>query len=378
MDLELDADQQALRDHARSFLADACPPSLVREVFEGRVFEGRFFEGRGPVDGGGLWSKMVELGWPALAADVVHGGLGQGFVAEAVLASELGRVVAPSPYLATVTQFAPALVAAGADSLLARVSAGSLTGALALGTDDAWARADGDGWVLDGVKTHVLDGATAEEIAVVARLDGSGRGEGLGAFLVPRGAVAVEPLTVIDPTMPLATVRLDGVEVDGARVLLDPRDPASFDALEQVRRHATVAMALSGVATCRAIFEATVAYAKQRHQFGRPIGSFQAIKHRLADLYLAVERADALAWYAAVCLAEEDPRLPVAAAMAKAALGDCQRLATRDGLQLHGGIGFTWEHDLHFLLKRATTTAFLFGGAEQHRAELARHLGLVA
>lgn len=373
MDLELDADQRELAELGRAFLAEACPPSLVRAVFEG---------GDAP---GELWAAMVDLGWPALAAAEDHGGLGQGFIAEAVLAAELGRAVAPVPYLATITQFAPLLVAAGADELLRRVTAGACTGALALaeaaghrpGDVATTAQPTSQGWLLDGVKTHVLDGATAEEVVVVARVAGSRGPVGVGAFLVPGDELAVEPIATIDPTMALATVRLADVEIDGARMLLDPRQATSFAAIEGVRHHATVALTVSGVSTCRAIFEETVHYAKTRHQFGRPIGSFQAVKHRLADLYLAVERADALAWYASLCVAEADARLPVAAAMAKAALGDCRRLATRDGLQLHGGIGFTWEHDLHFLLKRAVTTAWLLGDAASHRGELAGHLGLV-
>jgi len=228
------------------------------------------------------------------------------------------------------------------------------------------------------VKTHVLDGGTAEMLAVVARLPDTSGNDGVGAFLVPRTAVTVEELTTIDPTLPLASVHLEAVEVGGTAVLLDPHDPGATAAVERARQHATVALTLSGVATCRAIFETTLEYAKHRHQFGRPIGSFQALKHRLADVYLAVERADALAWYAALTIAEDDPQRPVAVAMAKAALGDCQRLATRDGLQLHGAIGFTWEHDLHFLLKRATTAAFLLGNAENHRVDLAGLLGLAA
>src|SRR3712207_6733984 len=135
-------------------------------------------------------------------------------------------------------------------------------------------------------------------------------------------------------------------------------------------------MALSTVATCRAIFETTVQYAKDREQFGRPIGSFQALKHRLADMYIALERASALAWFAALTIAEDDDRRRLAVSMAKAAAGDCQRLLVQDGLQLHGGIGFTWEHDLHFLLKRAKAASVLFGTDAHHRARAASLLGL--
>jgi alkylation response protein AidB-like acyl-CoA dehydrogenase len=141
---------------------------------------------------------------------------------------------------------------------------------------------------------------------------------------------------------------------------------------------ATAALAVSTVATCRAIFESTLQYAKDRHQFGRPIGSFQAVKHRLADCYLAVERAAALATVATVAIAEDDRRRPLAISMAKAAAGDCQRLLARDGLQLHGGIGFTWEHDLHLLLKRAVTGELLFGTSAWHRARVGALLGLEA
>jgi alkylation response protein AidB-like acyl-CoA dehydrogenase len=245
---------------------------------------------------------------------------------------------------------------------------------------DATATRGPDGWTLAGTKSHVLDGATAHELAVVARAP-----DGIGVFLVPGsaagdGAVWAEPLAVMDPTLPLATVVLDGVAVGDDRVLVAPgstvdgRTPE--EAIEGAVQEATAMLALSTVATCRAIFEATVAYAKDREQFGRPIGSFQAVKHRLADCYLAVERAHALAWFAVATVAEDDPRRAVATSMAKAAAGDCQRLLTRDGLQLHGGIGFTWEHDLHLLLKRALTGELLLGTSAQHRARLAVLLGL--
>jgi alkylation response protein AidB-like acyl-CoA dehydrogenase len=182
----------------------------------------------------------------------------------------------------------------------------------------------------------------------------------------------------MDPTLPLATVTFDAVQVAGERVLVAPGDPSAALVVERALQEATTAMALATVASCRAIFETTLQYAKDRKQFGRPIGSFQALKHRLADCFLAVERATALAYFAALTIAEDDDRRAVATAMAKAAAGDCQRLLTRDGLQLHGGIGFTWEHDIHFLLKRAKTGDLLFGTAAAQRAHLASLLGLEA
>jgi alkylation response protein AidB-like acyl-CoA dehydrogenase len=374
MDFEFTEDQLELRATARSVLESACPPALVRAVHEGTQ------------DGAALWSTLVGLDWPALGIDEEHGGLGLGFLEVGILVEELGRAVAPSPFLATLTGLVPMIRESGSSTLLADVAAGTCTGTLALAEGGAWrleavrttARAVGDGWVLQGEKSHVLDGATADELAVVARIEGSSGREGLGAFLVPRAGVRTRPTEVIDPSMPIASVVLDAVEVPAERVLLEPGGPGAATAITRALEEATAAMALSATATCRAIFEMTLQYAKDREQFGRPIGSFQALKHRLADLFLAVERAVSLAYFAALTIAEDDDRRAMATAMAKAAAGECQRLVVRDGLQLHGGVGFTWEHDLHLLLKRAKSGDLLFGSAASHRAHLAQLLGLVA
>jgi alkylation response protein AidB-like acyl-CoA dehydrogenase len=141
---------------------------------------------------------------------------------------------------------------------------------------------------------------------------------------------------------------------------------------------ATAALAMSMTGTCRVIFETTLQYTKDREQFGRPIGSFQAIKHRLVNMLIALERASSLAYFAALTIAEDDPRRSIAVSMAKAAAGDCQRLLVQDGLQLHGGVGYMWEQDLHFYLKRAKSADLLFGSAAAHKASVARTLGIVA
>ena len=395
MDLELDEDQQVLAEGARAVLADACPPALVRAVVEDAA--------DAPARRSELWATLVALDWPGLGLPEAVGGLGLGFVEVAILVEELGRVVAPTPLLATSTQLAPLLLevealggpdgrapAGGsvAAEVLAGIAAGTVTGSMAVAEAGRWDLAEvacraeptaGGGWRLTGSTSHVLDGTTATELAVVAR-----GADGLGAFLVPgpggapAAGLAAEPLAVMDPTMPLATVVLDGVDVPAERVLVAPGDPRSDEVVGRALEAATVALALSTVATCRSIFDDTLAYAKEREQFGRPIGSFQAIKHRLADAYLAVERAHALAWYAVLCVAEDDDRRAVATSMAKSVAGDCQRLLTRDGLQLHGGIGFTWEHDLHLWLKRAATGELLAGTSLHHRARLAALLGLEA
>jgi alkylation response protein AidB-like acyl-CoA dehydrogenase len=167
------------------------------------------------------------------------------------------------------------------------------------------------------------------------------------------------------------------VEVADDSVLIAPGDPRGDTAVKRAVEQATAALALSITGTCRAIFETTLQYVKDREQFGRPIGSFQAVKHRLVDMFVSLERASSLAYFAALTIAEDDQRRSLAVSMAKAAAGECQRLVVQEGLQLHGGVGFMWEQDLHFFLKRAKAADFLFGSGQSHRASVARTLGLV-
>jgi alkylation response protein AidB-like acyl-CoA dehydrogenase len=309
--------------------------------------------------------------------------VGYGYLELAIVAEQMGAHATPGPFLATASQFAPAVRELGDDAArdrwLPRVAAGEITGSLALAEGGQWrldavaatATPDGDGWRLEGRKDAVLNGATVDEVVVVV-----GGPDGLGAFVVARADLVVEARHTVDPCLPIADLVLDGVTVEADRVLAAPGtlDP---EAVLRVVDEATVALAVTTAAACRTIFEWTVAYAKEREQYGRPIGSFQALKHRMVNMYMAVERASSLCWYAALTIAEDDPRRREAAALAKAAVGECQTLLVTDGLQLHGGIGFTWEHDLHFFLKRAKAGDGLFGNAPFHRAELARMIGLL-
>jgi alkylation response protein AidB-like acyl-CoA dehydrogenase len=372
VDLELSDDEAALAQGAAEVLAGVSTPQVVRAVFEGKD------------DGAAVWDQLVALDWPALAIAEEHGGLGMGFVELAVVAEQIGRFTAPGPFLATTTQYVPMVREVGDDAARARwlppVASGAATGSLALAEGGRWdldgvaaqAVPDGDGWRLSGQKDAVLHGATVDELVVVAR----GSDGGLGAFVVARSDVQITARDVIDPTMPLADVDLDGVVVPGDRVLAPPGSGCE-DALRRAIDEATVAMAIATIGTCRRIFDLTLDYAKEREQYDRPIGSFQALKHRLADMYLAVERATSLGWYAALTIAEDDPRRREAASLAKVAAGDCEELLVGEGLQLHGGIGMTWEHDLHFFLKRAKAGAALFGTGAHHRAVLATMLELV-
>ena len=373
MDFEFTDDQLHLRDNVRSVLVGACPPSLVRSIYDDTA------------TGEGLWKQMVDLYWPALAIAEEDGGLGLGFIEVGILAEEIGRAVAPGPLLASVGQFVPMVREAGSAAqrhrFLGAVADGSVVGTVAQAEGPDWEpaavrasarRAEG-GWVVAGVKRFVSDAAVADEIAVVAR-----GGDGLGVFVVPAATVTITPTPLLDRTLQLADVTLADVHVPDDRVLVEPGDDRAATAIRRAMDEATVTTALATVGTCRAIFEMTLQYAKDRIQYGRPIGSFQALKHRFADLFLEVERATSLAYFAAMTIAEDDDRRPVAVAMAKAAAGDCERLAAQEGLQLHGGIGYTWEHDLHFFLKRAKAGGALWGSAAHHRSRIAAMLGLTS
>jgi alkylation response protein AidB-like acyl-CoA dehydrogenase len=376
MQLEFTSEQEDLRDSVHLVLERECPMTVVRAVVETGV----------PPDA--LWKHMVELGWTALTVPASAGGLGLGAVELAVVVEELGRVVAPGPFLATATQFTAAVREAGDDTqqqrFLGPIVEGTGTGALAItepgvAADPIAVRAqatrDRGAWTLSGTKTFVLDGDTADEIVVIAREPGTTGEDGVVALVTPRDALSVTPRRPLDPTRSLVDLGLDGARVPDDRRLGDP-GPRTVMALRRAIEEATAMLAVEIVGASQAILDVTLDYAKHREQFGVPIGSFQAIKHKFADMLIALERARATAYFAALCVAEDDPRRAIAVATAKAAAGDCQRRFGKEGIQILGGIGYTWEHDMHLYVRRVKTDAQLLGTAAEHRARIAKLLGL--
>jgi len=360
VELEFTDEQQELRASVRNFLEQECPIALVRSVVE---------MGAAADD---LWAQMVALGWPALTVPEEHGGLGFGFVELAVVTEELGRAVAPGPFLATVTQFVPAVRHGGTPEQQARflgpVAASGATGTLAVG-GNLTARPVEGGWALAGTVRRVLEAERADEVALAARLD-----DGWGLFVVPGSAVRATPEASLDQSRRLATVELDEVIVDDERALGVPG--GAENALDRAVEEAIAALAIEMVGTCQSIFDVALDHVRNRQQFGVPIGSFQAIKHKFADMLVALERARATAYFAAATVAEDDERRPLAIAMAKAAAGEAQRLIAQEGIQVMGGIGFTWEHDMQLYVKRAKSGDALLGTAAHHRARVARLAGL--
>jgi alkylation response protein AidB-like acyl-CoA dehydrogenase len=216
----------------------------------------------------------------------------------------------------------------------------------------------------------VLGAELADELVVVARVEPPDERGDIAAFVVPTSAADVTLVSALDPTRGLATVDLHDVTVDADRRLGEPGIDCSA-ALSRALDEALTALALECVGTCQTIFDVTLEYSKQREQFGVPIGSFQAIKHKLADMLVALERARATGYFAALAIAEDDDRRRAAAATAKIAASQCQRLLAKEGIQIHGGIGYTWEHDMHLFVRRVKTDGQLLGTEAEHRARLA-------
>src|ERR1700755_1364268 len=322
--LEFDADQRLWQDTVRDAVGKQCPPTLVREVAENGV------------DPAPLWQTYVDAGWTELT-DPEHA------VEQAIVLEELGRATDPTPYLATVTQFAPL-----AGDRFDPQQAGT---AIYAGVT---ARRDADGWVLDGTARHILDGDRAERLAVVTAA---------GVFIANAGDVVVRRSPVFDPVLHIAEVSFSGVRVpDSDRVPVDS---------EKAHHVALAGMGITTVGPCQRILDLTLEHVKQRQQFGVAIGSFQAVQHKAVDMHVATERARALSYFAALTISADDPRRRLAAAMAKASAGEWQAGAFRHGLQLFGAMGFTWENDLQFALKRAKAGELLLGGAAEHRAMIA-------
>ena len=348
MDFDLSVDQAALQGEARRFLDGHSGPAQVRaHLADAAPFDAR------------LWTAMAEQGWPGVAVAEARGGLGLGWVEAAVLLEEVGRHTAPVPY-------APQLLAldvlADGDThpgLVASLIDGSVTAAVAWSGRDAAVACDGDGTqvTLTG-RLGPVEGAAVADVAVVVVPD--------GVFLVDltaTGRPAPEP--AMDVTRSLSWLDLDGtpaVRLGGAEA------SARLGALGAL---ATSAELLGGAGR---VLELATDYAKDRVQFGAPIGSFQAVKHRCADMLVDVEGMRSATWYAAWAASVGEPGWEMAASTAKVWCADASKRVMASGLQVHGGIGFTWEHDLHLFIKRAQFEQIDFGDATFHRGTLASGL----
>jgi alkylation response protein AidB-like acyl-CoA dehydrogenase len=361
MYFDLTDEQQAIRSTARDFLAARYKSERIRALAEGGV-------GFEQSD----WEEMAELGWPGLALPEECGGQGLGIVDLAVLFEELGYALAPSPLLSN-TVAGLALAANGTEEQKERwlrpLATGEARGTVALfdagtsasiGSFEMEAIADGDRILLGGKKVLVMDAGSAD-FFLVATADGR-------RHLVEAGAdgVRAELEPSIDPTRRLYTLHLDGVQIGSEATLNGGQE----DYLPVLWR-ACVAIAAESTGVAQRTMEMAVEYAKDRQQFGRPIGAYQAVSHRCAQMLLETENARSAVYGAAWAADAEPDSLPLAASMAKAYASDAGWRVPDASIQVHGGIGFTWEHDLHFFLKRGKANAATFGTASWHRDRVA-------
>ncbi len=379
MNFGFNDEQELLRSTARKFFDNECPSTTVRALMEDS-------SGMTPE----LWKKLAEQGWLGLIAPEEHGGMALGIVDLVVLLEEMGRAVVPGPFFSTVLLGGLALLEAGSDAQkktwLPKICSGEARATLAWMEPSAemgaagitlQAAAKGSGFTLSGTKLFVHDAHTADVIVVAARTaSGQNPEEGISLFLVPTGTpgLTVTLLPTMDQTRKLCEVTLTNVSLAGDAIMGAPG--AGWKPLARVIDRATVGLCAEMCGGAQKVLDMTVEYAKIRQAFGRPIGSYQGVKHRAADMLVDVENSKSITYYAAWAMDEDVPEGPLAVSMAKAYVSDAYRRVSGAGIQLHGGIGFTWEHDLHLYFKRAKGSEFTFGDATWHRERVAQLVNL--
>jgi alkylation response protein AidB-like acyl-CoA dehydrogenase len=376
MDFAFSEEQEMLRRSTRDFLTKECGPKVVRKLMEGA-------DAYDPT----LWKKMASLGWTALGIPEQYGGAGS-FLDLIVVLEECGRALLPGPFFATMGLAVPALIEAGTDAqkkeALSAIAEGRARATVAFtepsGRWDAGgvtlaAKPVGGGWRLDGVKLFVPDAAGADYTVVAARTRGEGE-EGISLFLVkgrPKG-MSVSELKTLDMTRRWDEIRFDGVEL-GADALMGAQHQG-WVPLKRALEWGTAALCAEMIGGAQKVLESSTEYAKTRHQFGKPIGIYQAVSHKLADMLVLSESGRSATYYAAWAVEADAPDRSLASSMAKAYVSDAYRKVAGDGIQVHGGIGFTWEHDMHLYFKRAKASEVTLGDATYHRELVAQALDL--
>lgn len=369
MDFELNETQKLFKSSARELFAQECPAEAVRAMIE-----------KGEPYSEALWQKLVEQGWTGLIFDEADGGMGLSFVEMAVALEEMGRALVPGAFLSSVPLAGSLIAKAGNEAqhqrYLKAICEGEAKATVALlEASGDWnveavqlpAVQTASGLTLNGTKLFVADAGAADYLVTVAR---SGPEVVLAVVASNAPGLTIKLMPSIDATRHLYEVTYTDVEVAAADVLA--RGEAARAALEQALDVATVALAAEMVGGMQWVLDATVEYAKTRKQFGKPIGQFQAIQHHCANILLLTESARSAVYYAAWQLGNDAKQAAVAVSVAKAYASDAYREVGNLGIQVHGGIGFTWDEPMHFYYKRAKASELMFGDATHHRERIAR------
>jgi alkylation response protein AidB-like acyl-CoA dehydrogenase len=372
-------EQEELRSQAHGFLGEFSAPEQVRKAMESEM-------GYDPE----LWGRIsTELGWPSVVIPEEYGGLGLSYVELIALMEEMGAALLCAPFLSSVCLAGNALILGGTEEQkqehLPCIAEGTTIGTLAYmepnGRPDATgiemlARRDGSDFLLTGTKTFVLDGHNAGLLVVAARAADSSGEEGISLFALPSDCQGLERrlLPTMDQTRKQAELSFQGVRVPASALMGEEGE--GWKTLSGTLDLAAVALAAEQVGGAHRCLDMSVEYAKERVQFGRPIGSFQAIKHKCANMMVEVESARSASYYAGWAAAQGAEDLPVAAALAKAFCSDTYFRCAAESVQIHGGVGFTWEYEVHLYFKRAKSTEILFGSPAYHRERVAQRIGL--
>jgi len=381
MNFAFTEEQQELREAARAFLGDQSGSEQVRHAM---ALESGFDPS--------MWKQIgSELGWASVAVPEEYGGIGLGHVELVALMELMGEHLLCAPFFSTVCLAGNALCVGGSEAQkqewLPRIAEGQIVATLAhaergSGSDPfdfgCVVTEEGDELVLRGEKRFVVDGATADLVIVTARREGSQGSDGIELVLVPGDAAGLErlPLPTMDATRRQAALVLDAVRVPAAARFGEAGSGATT--LARTLDLATIALAAEQVGGAQRCLDLSVAYAKEREQFGRPIGSFQAIKHKCADMMVQVESARSAAYYAGCVAAGDASGLSRAASLAKAYCSEAYFACAGEAIQIHGGVGFTWEYDPHLYFKRAQASEQMLGTPAYHRERIARELSLGA
>jgi alkylation response protein AidB-like acyl-CoA dehydrogenase len=374
LDFGFSEEQEMLRDAAKRFLNDNCSTKFVRQVMASDTAHDL-----------GFWDKLVGLGWPGLLIPEEFGGQGGTFLDLTVIAEEAGKALLPGPFFASTMLGAPVFLEGGSDAqkkeFLPKIAEGKFIPAVAIaeaagrfdaGGIELQAIKKGSGYTLNGEKFFVPDAHIAGAIIVAART-GKGSGEeGISLFCVPANerGVTVTQLKTVDMTRRLCHVKF--ADVNASEMI--GKEGAGWPILRRTLDIATAALSAEIVGTAQKALDIAVEYAKTRVQFGKPIGSFQAVKHKCVDMMVAVENARSLTYYACWTVDERVAEVASAVPMAKAYASDMGKNVTSEAIQVHGGIGFTWEHDMHLYHRRALAGEANLGNAPIHRETVAKTL----
>jgi acyl-CoA dehydrogenase len=370
MNFDFSDDQKLLRDQARKFLFDKCDRKLVRTILDDDQLHYHKE----------LWSQISEMGWTGTAIPEEYGGLGLGMLELCVIAEELGRSLAPTPFSSSIYLFAEFIKNYGSEDqkkkFLPSIASGEKIGTFALSETNGTPKPSNikteySSEKINGYKSPVGDGETADYIIIAANSDNKGKRNSLSLYIVDlhQDGVSKTNLETIDPTRPACSMKFENVKAE----LLGEQGMA-WDMIENIFNRAAVLYSFEQVGGAQVSLDEAKKYSMERFAFGRQIGSFQALKHKMADMYVKIELARSNAYYGAWALSTDSNELPVAAAGARVSASDAFNYAAKENIQIHGGVGFTWDYDCHLFYRRSKLLSLNIGSTRQWKENLISNL----